>query len=113
MNSSNGSQMATDRSPSKASQNASGGNFQLQRFYRANCSSARTDCVDGANRPPAAPLRHWTTVDPPADAGGRVDVFGNLIVTIFVALAVGMATYAIHQEGQIQPQERQALQQRR
>lgn len=41
-----------------------------------------------------------------------VGVFGNLMMIVFIVLAVGMAAVAIHQEERLAPQERQLLQQR-
>lgn len=66
-----------------------------------------------ATAPPAPPFKHWTTAPAPADAGGGVGAFGNLVLTAFLAIAIGMAVAAIHQEERVAPHERQLLQQRR
>lgn len=46
-------------------------------------------------------------------AGSRVSRLGNLALTAFVLLAIGMGAYAIHQEQRLAPHERQLLQQQR
>lgn len=63
--------------------------------------------------PSLPPFKHWTTAPAPADAGGGVGAFGNLVLTAFLAIAIGMAVAAIHQEERMAPHERQLLQQRR
>lgn len=40
-------------------------------------------------------------------------MLGNLMMVVFIVLAVGMAAIAIHQEDRLAPQERQHLQQQR
>lgn len=92
-----------------ASPNASGDGFQPQPFCHAR-SFARLDCTGGDDHQMAASFKEWPATVAEADAGCGVGILGNLVMTAFVALAVGMAAYAIHQEQRLAPHEKQLLQ---
>lgn len=92
-----------------ASPNASGDGSQTQPFCHAR-SFARLDCTGGDDHQMAASFRQCAAATASFDAGCGVGILGNLVMTAFVALAVGMAAYAIHQEQRLAPQEKQLLQ---
>lgn len=56
---------------------------------------------------PSCTSKKWNHADPEG-----VGMLGNLMMVVFIVLAVGMAAVAIHQEERMAPQERQLLQQR-
>lgn len=58
-------------------------------------------------------IRHGAKAAAQANAGRRVDLLGNLMMLVFIGLAIGMAAVTIHQEEQLAPRERQLLQQQR
>ncbi len=112
MKTSNGSLMATDPGRSTASATASGDAIRPQHSSHAH-SSAWPDRIDSADDSSAASFKEWVTAPAPSDAGCGVGILGNLVMAVFILLAIGMAAIAIHQEERLAPRERQLLQHQR